>query len=215
MWFEKHVYTLLYKAVTVFQLQSERSKSIILGEKKQNSQTSVSPWPSVNLVVTIWINNGVVKNLGRRLHGETSCKPFGPLHEAVCQTKWKAAGRRSTCLVKTSVFFGLWTHHPHFTELSLKPLGKVRVPICAWSMLSFLLPIPAEALPRADTVFPHGANGLMTGYLCPQASCLLKNMLSKNDWNIFPLFILHFLSSHIAFYISLLACNFCVLDEEP
>lgn len=162
------------------------------------------PITSVNIGVTIWITNRVVKNLGWRLHGKSSCKPFGPLHEAICQTKWKAAGRRSTCLVKTSVFFGLLTHHPHFTALSPKPLGKARVPICAWSMLSLLLPIPAEALPHAETVLPSwGEWSYDWPFMSFQASCLLKNMLSKMTEISFPLFILHILSRLSAFCISL------------
>lgn len=60
----------------------------------------------------------VFKNLGWQPHGETSCKLFGTLHEPVCQTKRKAAGRHSSCLVKISVYFGLLTHHPHFRVLS-------------------------------------------------------------------------------------------------
>lgn len=101
-------------------------------------------------VVTLWMRRWVFKNLGRRPHGETSCKLFGTPHEPVCQTKWKAAGCHSSCLVKISVYFGLLTHHPHFTELSHKNhWGKVRVPICTCSMLSCLLHSAAEALQRA------------------------------------------------------------------
>lgn len=139
-------------------------------------------------MVTIWINDRVVKNPGRRLHGETSCKLFGALHEAVCQTKWKAAGCRSTCLVKISVYFGLLTHHPHFTELSLKPLGKVRVPICVCSMLSCSLSIPAEALPRAEAVFPSRGEIVLLVAIYAQTSCLWKNMLSTLAEIFIPLF---------------------------
>lgn len=105
-------------------------------KKKLQFPCSASQRPSVKLVVTIWIKEQVFKNLGRRPHGETSCKLFGTLHEPVCQTKWKAAGCCSSCLVKISVYFGLLTHHPHFTVCSLKPPGKVSVPICTCSMLS-------------------------------------------------------------------------------
>lgn len=37
---------------------------------------------------------------------------------------------------------------------SKKPLGKVRAPICACSMLSCSVSIPAEALQREEAIFP-------------------------------------------------------------
>lgn len=131
-------------------------------------------------MVTIWIKDRVFKNLGRRLHGETSSKLFGALREPVCQSEWKAAGCRSSCLVKISVYFGLLTHHLRFTELALKPLGKVRVPICTCSMLSCSLHIPAEALPRAQAdIHLMGRTSLISGHVCPETSCLWKNTLSS------------------------------------
>lgn len=158
-------------------------------------------------MVYIWIKDQVFKNLGRRLHGETSCKLFGTLHEPVCQTKWKAAGCRSSCLVKISVYFGLLTHHPCFSELSLKPLGKVRVPICTRSMLSCLLHSPAEALQRVKAdIHLMGRNSLISGHLCSETSCLWKNMLSSLNEIFIPLVLsLLCLSYHVAFYIFLLS----------
>lgn len=79
------------------------------------------------------------KNFGRRPHGETSCELFRTLREPDCQTKWKAVGCRSCCLAKISVYFGHLTHHFYFTELPLRPLGKVRVPICSCHIMSYWL----------------------------------------------------------------------------
>lgn len=137
--------TLTHRCVKPSYSVNSRHQVLNRFEKQLQFLCSVSQWPSVKLVVTIWIKDGVFKSPGRRLHGETSCKLFGTLHEPVCQSKWKAAGCRSTCLVKISVYFGLFTRHPHFTELSVKPLGKVRAPICTCSMLSCSLHITAEA----------------------------------------------------------------------
>lgn len=122
--------------------------------------------------------------MGRRLHGETSCKLFGALREAVCQAKWKAAGCRSTCLVKISVYFGLLTHHACFTELPLKPLRERKGTSLYLCMLSRSLRIPAEVLWHSDRPIFTSWGDIVTR--CFRDFLLLKNMLCFPTLHLTP-----------------------------